>query len=117
MSPAVRSQASARSSTPTSWRTSGQSPTSDRYCGLRDDWFRELTDKNIRRGSFSSVPDLIASIEDYPRVTNANPKPLIWTPLAPLFTSCLEGLFSETLIKLCESLSSRVRAEHYFAPC
>ena len=56
--------------------------TSGRYCGLRDDWFRELTDKNIRRGSFPSVPDLIASIEDYLRVTNANPKPLIWTASA-----------------------------------
>jgi hypothetical protein len=38
---------------------------------LRDDWFRELTDKNIRRGSFPSVPKMIASIEDYLRVTNA----------------------------------------------
>jgi hypothetical protein len=28
------------------------------------------------------VPDLIASIEDYLRVTNANPKPLIWTASA-----------------------------------
>ncbi|HEY9377257.1 MAG TPA: hypothetical protein VIQ02_09210, partial [Jiangellaceae bacterium] len=37
-------------------------------------WFRELTDKSIRRGSFSRVPDLIASIEDYLRVTNANPQ-------------------------------------------
>jgi hypothetical protein len=26
---------------------------------LRDDWFGELTDKNIRRGSFPSVPDLM----------------------------------------------------------
>ena len=43
---------------------------------------RELTDKNIRRGSFPSVPDLIASIEDYLRGTNANPKPLIWTASA-----------------------------------
>ncbi len=34
---------------------------------------------DILRGSFPSVPDLIASIEDYLRVTNANPKPLIWT--------------------------------------
>jgi hypothetical protein len=49
---------------------------------LRDDWFRELTDKNIRRGSVPSVPDLIASVEDYLRVTNANPKPLIWTASA-----------------------------------
>ena len=50
----------------------------DRYCGLRDEGFRELTDKNIRGGSFPGVPDPIAGIEGYLRVTNANPKPLIW---------------------------------------
>ena len=60
----------------------GPSPTLDRYCGPRDDWFREFTNKNIRRGSFPSVPDLIASIEDCLRVTNANPKALIWTASA-----------------------------------
>ncbi len=32
--------------------------------------------------SFPSVPDLIASIEDYLRGTNANTKPLIWTASA-----------------------------------
>ena len=52
------------------------------WLNLVERWFRELTDKNIRRGSFPSVPDLIASIEDYLRVTNANPKPLIWTASA-----------------------------------
>ena len=43
---------------------------------------RELTDKNIRRGSFPGVPDLIAGIEDYLRGTNANPEPLIRTASA-----------------------------------
>jgi transposase len=57
-------------------------PTSPSWLNLVERWFRELTDKNIRRGSFPSVPDLIASIEDYLRVTNANPKPLIWTASA-----------------------------------
>ena len=49
---------------------------------LRGDGFRDDTGKNIQRGNFPSVPDLIASIEDYLRVTNANPKPLIWTASA-----------------------------------
>jgi transposase len=57
-------------------------PTSSSWLNLVERWFRELTDKNIRRGSFPSVPDLIASIEDYLRVTNASPKPLIWTATA-----------------------------------
>jgi hypothetical protein len=52
------------------------------WLNLVERWFRELTDKNIRRGNFRSVPDLIASIEDYLRDTNATPKPLIWTASA-----------------------------------
>jgi transposase len=57
-------------------------PTSSSWLNLVERWFRELTDKNIRRGSFPSVPDLIASIETYLAVSNANPKPLIWTATA-----------------------------------
>ena len=57
-------------------------PTSSSWLNLVESWFREFTDKNIQRGSFPSVPDLIASIEDYLRVTNANLKPLIWTASA-----------------------------------
>jgi transposase len=57
-------------------------PTSSSWLNLVERWFRELTDKNIRRGSFPSVPDLIASIEIYLDVTNSEPKPLIWTATA-----------------------------------
>jgi hypothetical protein len=42
-------------------------------CHSRGCCLYELTDKNIRRGSFLTVPDLIAGIEDYLRVTNTNP--------------------------------------------
>jgi hypothetical protein len=45
-------------------------------------FFRELTDKYIWRGGFPSVPDLIASIEDYLRLTNDQPKSLVWTATA-----------------------------------
>jgi hypothetical protein len=57
-------------------------PTSSSWLNLVERWFRELTDKNIRRGSFPSVPDLIASIEDYLRVHNDDPKPYVWTATA-----------------------------------
>jgi transposase len=57
-------------------------PTSSSWLNLVERWFRELTDKNIRRGSFPSVPDLIASIEDYLQVNNDSPRPLIWTATA-----------------------------------
>jgi transposase len=57
-------------------------PTSSSWLNLVERFFRELTDKNIRRGSFPSVPDLIASIEAYLRVNNDQPKPLVWTATA-----------------------------------
>jgi len=45
-------------------------------------WFRELTNKALRRGVFHSVPDLIAAIEDYLAARNDDPKPFIWTATA-----------------------------------
>ena len=54
-------------------------PTSSSWLNLVERWFRELTDKAIRRGVFHSVPDLIASIEDYLEVHNDDPKPFVWT--------------------------------------
>jgi len=54
-------------------------PTSSSWLNLVERWFRELTDKNLRRGSFNSVPDLIASIEEFTAAHNDQPKPFIWT--------------------------------------
>jgi len=54
-------------------------PTSCSWLNLIERWFRELTDKAIRRGVFHSVPDLIAAIERYLAAHNQNPKPFIWT--------------------------------------
>ena len=57
-------------------------PTSASWTNLVERWFRELTDKAIRRGTFVSVPDLIASIEKYLQNHNAEPKPFVWTASA-----------------------------------
>jgi len=57
-------------------------PTSSSWLNLVERWFRDLTDKAIRRGVFKSVPDLIAAIEDYLRVHNDDPKPFEWTATA-----------------------------------
>jgi transposase len=54
-------------------------PTSSSWLNLVERWFREITDKAIRRGVFPSVPDLIAAIEDYLKANNADPKPFVWT--------------------------------------
>ena len=54
-------------------------PTSSSWLNLVERWFRDLTDKAIRRGVFHSVNDLITAIEDYLKANNDNPKPFIWT--------------------------------------
>ena len=54
-------------------------PTSSSWLNLIERWFREITDKRIRRGVFHSVPDLIKAIMDYIQHHNKNPKTLIWT--------------------------------------
>jgi transposase len=40
-------------------------PTSSSWLNLIERWFRDLTDKRIRRGVFKSVRDLVAAIDDY----------------------------------------------------
>lgn len=42
-------------------------------------WFRELTEKAVRRGAFFSVPDLVQAIEAFLAAWNADPQPFVWT--------------------------------------
>jgi transposase len=57
-------------------------PTSSSWLNLVERWFRDLTERAIRRGVFHSVPDLIAAIEDYLQANNDTPKPFVWTATA-----------------------------------
>src|SRR5271170_8128819 len=54
-------------------------PTSSSWLNLVERWFRELSDKAIKRGSFVSVPDLRQAIEEFMHAWNEHPKPFIWT--------------------------------------
>jgi len=54
-------------------------PTSSSWMNMVERWFRDLTDKRIRRDAFSSVPQLIEAIMDYIQLHNENPKAFIWT--------------------------------------
>jgi len=54
-------------------------PTSSSWLNLVERWFAEITRKRIRRGSFHSVAELVAAIEQYIQVNNQNPKPFVWT--------------------------------------
>jgi transposase len=57
-------------------------PTSSSWLNLVERWFREITDKRIRRGVFRSVKELIATIEDYIEKHNDDPQSLTWTAKA-----------------------------------
>jgi len=54
-------------------------PTSSSWLNLVERWFRELTDKAIRRGVFHSVPELIDAIDAFLQANNQDPKPFVWT--------------------------------------
>jgi transposase len=53
--------------------------TSSSWLNLVERWFRELTSKCVRRGSFFSVPDLRQAIEEFLQAWNEAPKPFVWT--------------------------------------
>jgi hypothetical protein len=57
-------------------------PTSSSWLNMVERWFREITDKRIRRGSFASVPELVAAIEAYLNGHNQNPRIFTWTASA-----------------------------------
>jgi len=57
-------------------------PTSSSWLNLVERWFRDLTDKQIRRGVFKSVADLIAAIQADVDYHNDHPKPFVWTAKA-----------------------------------
>src|SRR5262245_43693038 len=57
-------------------------PTSSSWLNLVERWFREITDKRIRRGVFQSVERLIDAIRAYIDEHNENPKPFVWTAKA-----------------------------------
>ncbi len=64
-------------------------PTSSSWLNLVERWFKELTDRCLRRGTFSSVPELIAAIETWAAHRNIDPKPLQWHAQA---ADILEGV-------------------------
>ena len=57
-------------------------PTSSSWLNMIERWFRELTEKRLRRGVFRSVNELVLAIEDYVAQHNDNPKGFVWTKKA-----------------------------------
>src|SRR5487761_267025 len=53
-------------------------PTSSSWTNLVERWFKELTERRLRRGVFTSVPALVEAIEVWTEHWNDDPKPFIW---------------------------------------
>ena len=57
-------------------------PTGASWLNLVERWFALLTEKRIRRGSFTSTHALEQAIEEFLDVHNQQPKPFVWTKTA-----------------------------------
>jgi transposase len=53
-------------------------PTSSSWLNLVERWFKEITDRRLRRGTFTSVSDLVDAIETWTDHWNDNPHPFVW---------------------------------------
>jgi transposase len=73
-------------------------PTSGSWVNQVERWFAEITEKRIRRGSFTSVPSLEKAIREYLAHNNQTPKPFIWTADADLILGKVQ--------RLCERISN-----------
>ena len=57
-------------------------PTSASWLNMVERFFRDITTERLRRGVFTSVPELIEAINEYVGHHNIEPKPFIWTAKA-----------------------------------
>jgi hypothetical protein len=53
-----------------------------KFLKMAERFFRDMTTEQLRRGVFTSVPELIATIDAYIAHHNENPKLFIWTKSA-----------------------------------
>jgi transposase len=73
-------------------------PTSGSWVNPVERWFAGITEKRIRRGSFTSVPSLEKAIREYLNYNNEHPKPFVWTATADLILGKIQ--------RLCERISN-----------
>lgn len=70
-------------------------PTSSSWLNLVERFFREITDKRIRRGVFRSVRELTKAIYAFLQHFNENPRPFVWTKTADQILEKLAPLYAE----------------------
>ena len=54
-------------------------PTSASWANMVERFFAQLTEKRIRRGVFTSVPQLEKCLREHLKTYNEDPRPLVWT--------------------------------------
>src|SRR5450830_1548407 len=57
-------------------------PTSASWLNMVERFFRDISEKRLRRGVFTSVQELVTAIDEYVAHHNTSPKPFIWTKSA-----------------------------------
>lgn len=65
-------------------------PTSSSWLNQVERWFREITDKNLKRGIFHNVDALVDSITTYIEIHNQETKPYVWTATAEQILAKIE---------------------------
>lgn len=78
------------------WRTHF-TPTSSSWINQVERFFALLAGKQIKRGTHTSVKELIAAIEAFISQHNASPKPLRWTKSADDILATIERFCRRTL--------------------
>ena len=75
-------------------------PTSSSWLNLVERWFNELTERRLRRGVFTSVPQLIEAIEIWAEHWNDDPKPFVWhKPAEEIIEKVRRGRAALTRVK------------------
>ena len=69
-------------------------PTSSSWLNLVERFFREITDRRIRRVIFRSVRELTQAIYDFLKHHNENPRPFVWTKTADQILNKLAPLYA-----------------------
>jgi len=55
-------------------------------------WFNRITQQALRRGTFSSVKELVTKIDHYVKNSNPNAQPFVWTATADSIFAKVERL-------------------------
>ena len=87
----ARGRRVARSSEAARWHLHF-TPTSSSWLNLVEGWFKQLTERRLRRGRFTSVAELIDAIELWAEHWNDDPKPFVWhTPAKEIIAKVRRG--------------------------